>query len=673
MDSEISLPRSAAASLRPENPAISPVDFLSPLEGESSSAKFLIKNLLIACILSLILLLGKDINLSFYTQVLLSLLLILFGGRHFIRGFKKEIRARKGALNALVSLSLWSAFFLGAYAVFSPTTIPEAYRHFYAPLIAETIILITLGQYWEIHFKSFYRGNLQSLRRKIPRSARLSKDGNEFFISRSKVQPQDQIIVNKGEEIPVDGLAQDTGIVDEFLLNDRRALSPKTKGCKVCAGSFVQSPSFSMTANGGDSLFSLMISAIIKNSGDKFEKENRVDQIASWVTALSITSAAGISIFWAFKAPSHRMLLALSSLASLWILSCPPALTLARPLAVFFGLRRMREEGIQVLNTNLISRASAIDTVLFDKTGVLTEGNLEVVSSTLLGESKEEFFSMALAALQNSPHMSAQAVTRYVRNLGAKPLPDPESLESFPGKGIILKGKAGEIRAGNLYWLKESGCNLPPLPNDPPEAIISFIGIARDLRILGYFTIKDSLRPQAKETVEKIREMGITPILVSGDRNQSAHHLAEKVGLRHVFAEVPPGEKTAIISRLKSEGKKVALLSSSFYDAEALSLADIGLSWENGNAIALSASDIIVSNTELSQILKAIQWAKSLEEVIRQNIALAFLPSLFLVPIGCGFFYWKHGLLLTAPDAIAAGFLGLVAIIANSMRRKIHD
>ncbi len=672
MDSGISLSQTAPEGLRPDNPVISPADFLSSLEGESSSAKFLIKNLLVAFLLSLILLLGKDIHLSFYTQVLLSLLLILFGGRHFIRGFKKEIRARKGALNTLISLSLWSAFFLGTYAVFVPQTISEAYRYFYASFIAEMIILMTLGQYWEIHFRDFYRKNLQSLRRKIPRSARLSKDGNEFFISRANVQPQDRIIVKKGEEIPVDGSSESAGMIDEFLLNDRRAPSPKTKGCAVHAGSFVQSPSFSMASAGGDSIFSLTISSIIKNAGEKIEKENLLEKITAWGAALSISSSAGISIFWAFKAPSHRMFLALSSLASIWILSCPPALTLARPLTIFFGLRKMKEEGIQVLNTHLISRAHDIDTLLFDKTGVLTEGRLEVVSSTLTGESKEEFLSMALAALQNSPHLSAQAVVHYARNLGAKPIPDPESLESLPGKGIILKGKAGEIRAGNLYWLKESGCGLPSLPNYPSDDIISFIGIARDSRLLGYFTIKDSLRPHARETVEKIKEIGITPILVSGDRNQSAHHLAEKVGLRHVFAEVPPGEKTAIVSRLKKEGKKVALLASSFYDAEALSLADIGISWETGNAIAQSASDIVVSETDLSQILKALQKVKSLHEVIRQNILLSFLPNLLLIPIACGFFYERHGLLLTAPEAITAGFLGLIIIIVNSMRRKTN-
>jgi Cu+-exporting ATPase len=659
------------AQARPGNLAFSPSDFLSTLEGELNSAKFLAKNFFIACILSLILLLGRNVNLSLYTQLLLCFLLIVLGGRHFVRGFKKEIRARKGALNTLVSLSVWSAFFLGAYAVFAPETIPEAYRNFYAPFIVETILLITLGQYLEIHFKNFYRENLQSLKRKIPRFARLSKDGNEFFTPRLEVRPQDEIIVKKGEEIPVDGLAQNGGIVDEFLLNDRKALSPKTKNSKVCAGSFVQSPSLSISANGGDSLFALMISSIVKNSSNKFEKESAIDLIASWTAALSIVSAAGISIFWALEAPSHRMFLALSSLASLWILACPPALTLAKPLAIFFGLGKMSKDGIRLLNANIISRASKIDTLLFDKTGVLTEGNLEVVSSSLLGESREEFLSAALAALQNSPHLSAQAAAHYARNLGAKPLPAPESLESIPGKGIILKGKAGEIRAGNLSWLKESGCQLPTLPPFPPEEIISFIGIARDLRLLGYFTIKDSLRPRAKETVEKIKEMGITPILVSGDRNQSTHHLAEKVGLHHVFSEVSPEEKTAIISRLKSEGKKVAVLASSFYDAEALSLADIGLCWESGNAISKSAADITVANTDLSQILKALQWTRSLEKVIRQNILLSFLPSLFLIPIGCGFFYQRHGLLLSNPQAVAAGLFGLAAIIINSIRRKI--
>ena len=140
--------------------------------------------------------------------------------------------------------------------------------------------------------------------------------------------------------------------------------------------------------------------------------------------------------------------------------------------------------------------------------------------------SREELLNVALSALQNSPHLSAQAVARYARNMGAKPLPEADSFESLPGKGILLKGRSGEIRAGNLSWIKEEGCPLPAIPPLAPGETLSLIGISRDSRLLGYFTLKDSLISSAQSALAHIKNLGIDPILVSGDRNESAHRLA---------------------------------------------------------------------------------------------------------------------------------------------------
>jgi heavy metal translocating P-type ATPase len=640
---------------------ISSADCIKPLP--------LIKSFAIASILSLILILAGPLNLSPYTQILISLALIVFGGRHFLDGFRRDIRNRVATLDTLASLSLWAAFLLSSYAVFAPETLPAAMRWPYWVFIIELIILASLGKIMETRIKSQRSHAVLKLKQKIPTSARILRAGKESFVFLSEIASGDRIIVRKGEEIPVDGICRSKGAVDESLLNDRTALAPKSDGAPVWAGSFVRSESLEFEASGSLSLFSLTISAILKSEGLKSEISNSIDRKAAWLSGMAVLIAVMAATFWAIGAPSHRVLRALASLSFVLILACPPALALSHPIAWIIGFRKAARNGMTVFDPNSIDRSHGIDTLLFDKTGVLTEGRPEVSDITLMGDSHEELLSAALSGLQNSPHLSAQAVARYARNLGAKPFPEPDSFESIPGQGVLLKGRGGEIRAGNLSWIKEEGCPLPPIAPLAKEETLSLIGISRDSRLLGYFALKDSLRPEAANVLKQIKALGITPILVSGDRNDSVHRLAEQTGIRRVFAEVAPGEKEAIVRRLQAEGKRVALIGSSFYDAAALSVADFGIAWELGNQIAKEAADIMIKRTNLSDVLTAIRWSQRIRRTVRENVFWAVIYSVLLIPVACGFFYWKYGLGLEPSEVILAGILGLISVTINSIPR----
>ncbi len=639
--------------------------------GESVRLSAMIKNFAVAGILSLILILAGPLNLSPYTQIIISLVLIVFGGNHFLEGFKRDIRNRKATLDTLVSLSVWAAFFLSAYAVFFPHGMSVAMRKPYWVFVIEVVLFASLGKILEIGINRRRNNAFLGLKQKISTSARILRAGKEVFVFLSEITPGNQVIVHKGEEIPVDGICRSRGAVDEHLLNDRSTPAPKSEGCPVWAGSFVRSESLEFVAGGSGSLFSRAISTILKSEGPKSEISSPVDNKAAWFAGIAVIAALGVATFWMLEASSHRVLLSLSSLSFILILACPPAFALSRPIAWIIGFQKAARNGMTISDPHAIDRSRGIDTLLFDKTGVLTEGHPEVSAMTLTGDSREELLSAAVSALQSSPHLSAQAVARYARNLGGKSFPEPYSFESFPGRGVLLKGRGGEIRAGNLSWIKEEGCFLPPIETLEKEETLSLIGISRDSRLLGYFTLSDPLRPEAVNVLNRIKALGITPILVSGDRNDSSHRLAERTGIRCVFAEVAPGEKEAIVRRLQAEGKHVALIGSSFYDAAALSAADFGIAWESGNQVARDAADITIKSTNLADILGAIQWSRKICRTVRENMFWTAIYSVLLVPLACGLFYQRYGLSLEPVDVILAGILGLISAIINSFKEKI--
>lgn len=627
----------------------------------------LTRNFFIGSALSLILFLATPLNLSPYSEILVSLGLIALGGKSFFKGFKRDIRAHALSFDTLLSLSAWAAFLMSSYAVFFPENLPPGMRGFYWIFIIELIACSCLGRIFEIRFQNRRRRAALGLNQKIPTSARVLRSGKESFVFLSEISGNDQVLIRKGEEIPIDGICLSKGIVDESLLNDRKAPSPKSEGSPVWGGSFVQSESLKISAGKNGSVFSRAISSIIKNADFKYETSSPVNFAAAWAATASIVTAVAVSILWALEAPNHRMAFALVSLASVLIMACPPALALARPIAWIIGSRYGSRNGASISYVDSIDRSRKIDTLLFDKTGILTSGRPLVSEMTTTSNgNKEELLNVALSALQNSPHLSAQAVARYARNMGAKPLPEPDSIESFPGKGIRLRGRGGEIRAGNLSWLKEEGCPLPPMAPLAPGETLSLIGISRDARLLGYFTLKDSLLSSVHETLTQIKNLGIDPILVSGDRNESAHRLAEEIGIRRVFAEVAPGEKEAIVQRLQSEGKCVAFVGSSFYDAAALSLSDLGIAWESGNPIAKEAADLVIKNTNLSEILFAIELNQNISRNAQRNILLSLTANALFLPIAGGFFYLKYGIVLTPLKAVMAGLLGISLVIASS-------
>ena len=322
------------------------MDKSSPLPGETSDlntddyvrASVLTKNFIIALILSSLILLSRRLNLSPYTQILIVLALILFGGRSFLKGCRRDLKNRVPSFDTLLSLSAWAAFLISAYAVFFPETLLPAMRGLYWIFIVELIVFAGIGKTFETRLKNRRRLAARNLNRKIPTSARVIRSGKESFVFLSEIAPGESLLVRKGEEIPIDGICRSKGVVDESLLNDRKAPSPKSEGSPVWGGSIVHSDSLEITAGKDGSIFSRAISSVIKNADFKREISSPLDKVAAWIVVIFIAIGLAACALWGNQRPQspHCFCAHLSSLDS--DLGLPTSPRLSPPSCLDSGL-----------------------------------------------------------------------------------------------------------------------------------------------------------------------------------------------------------------------------------------------------------------------------------------------------------------------------------------------
>jgi Cu+-exporting ATPase len=333
---------------------------------------------------------------------------------------------------------------------------------------------------------------------------------------------------------------------------------------------------------------------------------------------------------------------------------------------------RAAELGVFIRNADVLEETSKLDVILFDKTGTLTRGRPQVVETVVAKGSREEMLRYALAAEQRSEHPFASAILAYAKNEGVAAAP-VDYFEAFPGRGVLVKSGGRTIRAGSIGWLKEEGAAVPPAQSGLLSGAVSMLGISLDSDFLGAFILSDTLRPSAREAVERLVAMGLEVVLVSGDRNEIAYKIAEAAGIGRVFAEVLPEDKMKIVQRLQADGKKVAMVGEGFNDAPALSQADVGIALASGTDIAIEAADITIMNPDLTAVAAAIALSRRIRQVIRENLLWAFSYNLVLMPVAAGVLYPHFGVLLKPAYAGAAMALSSISVVFNSLRLRNKD
>ncbi len=612
------------------------------------------------------------LNLSPYTALLLAIPVQVYGGLHFHEGLYRSLLRRSADMNTLVSISTWAAFLFSCYVVMFPETLPAAARQTQWDAVSGLVVLVTLGRWIEAKTRGKTNEAVAKLMRIAPKTVRVVREGRELTAPLAEVRVGELIRVRPGEQIGLDGIVTSgQSTVDESLLTGESLPVEKSPDSHVWGGTMNKNGSLEIrvTSPGSASALARIVEAVRESQATKPHIQRLVDRIASWFVPAVVIGGSLSAVLWATYGPEPKVLLALTTLVSVFAVACPCALGLATPLAIVAGIGRAAELGIFIRNADVLEEVGKLDVLIFDKTGTLTEGKPKVVKTVLFKGDEAQLLSYAVAAEQRSEHPFAAAVLAYGKARGAAAAA-VDSFEAFPGRGVLIHSGDKVVRAGSLAWLRSEGCRVPAEAGVELQGTASLLSVAVDEALLGAFVLSDVLRPTARDAVRRLSAMGLEVVLASGDRNEAAYRMAEEAGIGRVFAEVLPEEKSRIVARLQAEGKRVAMVGEGFNDAPALSRADIGIALATGTDIAIEAADVTVMHHDLTALADTIRLSQRIRRVIRQNLFWAFGYNALLIPVAAGALYPRFGILLRPQWAGAAMALSSISVALNSLRLR---
>jgi len=487
----------------------------------------------------------------------------------------------------------------------------------------------------------------------------------------------DTVVVRPGERIPVDGTIVDgASEVDESMLTGEPLPVAKTVGGTVVGGTLNTTGAFSYRATsvGADSV----LARIVKLMRDAQSSRAPIQRLADRVSAVFVPVVVSIAIVtflaWYFLADAPALPRAIAAAVSVLIIACPCAMGLAVPTAVMVATGRGAELGLLIKGGEILQRAGDVNTVVLDKTGTVTEGVPSVGRVIAIGSIEETEALAAAASLErHSEHPVAAAIVRAAGERGVRFEPVTD-FQSHTGSGVTGTIGGRKVAVGNAQLMRELGLDVSGVAEISGAARAvpgaSELFVAIDGRLAAIVVVTDAIRPTSREAVERLENMGIDVLLLTGDRQSTAELVAKAAGIERVVAEVLPQDKVMEVRALQEKGRVVAMVGDGINDAPALAQADVGVSMPKGTDIAIEASDIALMRSDLRGVPTAISLSRQTMVTMKQNLFWAFVYNVIGIPIAAGVLYPVTGLTLSPIIASAAMALSSVSVVTNSLRLR---
>ncbi|GFZ31184.1 copper-translocating P-type ATPase [Clostridium zeae] len=606
-------------------------------------------------------------------QLILATIVIVTGIKFFKVGFKNLIQLSPN-MDTLIAVGTSAAYIYGLFAIYK---ISQGYMEYTMDLYFESagtiLTLITLGKYLEAITKGKTSEAIKKLMGLTPKTATILKDGVEKVISIDEVEVGDIIIVKPGEKLPVDGsIVEGLTSIDESMLTGESIPVEKTIGDSVYGASINKNGmiKYKATKVGKDTALAQIIKLVEDAQGSKAPIAKMADIISGYFVPVVIGLALISSITWALL--GQGTIFSLTIFISVLVIACPCALGLATPTAIMVGTGKGAEYGVLIKSGEALETSYKINTVVFDKTGTITEGKPKVTDIVTVNIEEDQLLTYAASAEKGSEHPLGEAIVTEAEDRGLE-FKAIESFKAIPGKGIRVTIDGRSILLGNKKLFNDENIDIDVLEDN--ANVLSEQGktpmfLSIDGQISGIVAVADTVKSNSKDAVKALHKMGIEVVMLTGDNKNTAEAIAKEVGIDRVVAEVMPEDKSNKIKEIQGEGKKVAMVGDGINDAPALAAADVGIAIGSGTDVAIESADVVLMRSDILDVITAIDLSKKTIRNIKQNLFWAFGYNTLGIPVAMGILYAFGGPLLNPMLAAFAMSFSSVSVLLNALRLK---
>lgn len=585
-------------------------------------------------------------------------------GYRFYKGAYNVLKSKSVNMDVLVVLGTSAAYFYSLYEGILTIGNPSYEPHLYFETSAILITLILFGKFLEARAKGKTTEAIAKLVEMQAKEARVIREGKELLISIEDVVVGDILVVKPGEKIPVDGIVRrGSTAIDESTLTGESIPVEKETESDVYSATMNINGTIEMEATnvGEDTVFASIIRAVENAQGEKAPIQRMADVISGVFVPIVIGVAILTFAIWIIFVNPGDFEAALRPAIAVLVIACPCALGLATPTSIMVGTGKGAENGILYKGGEHLERTHEVDTVVFDKTGTITNGTPEVTDFI----ANEEIIALVASAEKDSEHPLATAIVDYAEEKQIK-LHDVENFEAVAGGGIRALVDGRHVLVGTRKLMRDNGIEIKAYEEQVEQLELAgktAMFIAVDDQYEGIVAVADTIKDTAIETMKLLQEKNIDVIMLTGDNERTAQVIAKEVGISEVIAEVLPEDKADKVEALQASGKKVAMVGDGINDAPALAMADIGIAMGTGAEVAIEAADITILGEDLRLVARAIRLSDATIRNVKQNLFWAFGYNTIGIPIAA--------LGLLAPwIAGAAMALSSVSVVLNSLRLK---
>ncbi len=624
---------------------------------------------------------GSTAGLWLWPEIaVLTLAILIYSGWHFYSGAIKSLRLRQANMDTLIALGTGSAWLYSCIVIDYADTLPALAKHAYFEAAVVILAFINLGSGLE----TLARGKTSSAIRQLiglqPRTARVIRNAEEIDIAIEQVGLGDILRVRPGEKIAVDGiLIEGHSTVNEAMLTGEAIPIEKIIGSQIVAGSINQTGSFLFKATriGRDTALAQIVASVRLAQNSKPEIARLADKISSVFVPTVLVIAALTFLMWLSFGPEPSLGYAFVTSMTVLVIACPCALGLATPISVMVAVGRAAQSGILIRKGDALQTAGKLSCLILDKTGTVTEGKPIVSSIVALEDYSEEQVLQWAASLESgSEHPLAAAILSAAANKQLT-LDKIYNFAAIPGFGVSATLNDQQILFGNKALMDTKGIQLTRYNNKFEK--LSTLGqtpmlLAVNDKIVGIIAVSDPIKNDSALAVQRLKDLGLRIIMVTGDNQITAHAIAKQAGISEVRAQVLPQDKAAVVMELQQQGEIVAMVGDGINDAPALAQANVGMAIGTGTDVAIESADIVILQGSLLKIPEIISLSKATVINIKQNLAGAFFYNIISIPVAAGLLYPMFGILLNPMIAGAAMALSSVTVVTNANRlRWIRD